>query len=291
MQEAAFKATERQFISLLDEASRAESIPIRVSLFTLSRAAETAHRAPSRYSSVEGLWKMRLDGLIVTGREPLSPDLRDEPYWRSFAQTLEWAREHTYSAIWSCLAAHAAVLHMDGIARRKREEKHFGLFECAHIADQPLLAGLSANHVVPHSRWNGLSEHDLTTHGYSVLTRTEDAESDGFLKQERSLFVFFQGHPEYETDMLMREYRRDVARYLYRESDSYPQLPHNYFDASTADALTALGEQAISHRGKEQLRSIATVLEQAEIRNAWRSASIQIYRNWLRYLKTISDAT
>jgi len=290
MQEAAFNATERQFVSLLDEASQAESIPIRVSLFTLHRAAPTAHHAPSRYSSVEALGNTRLDGLIVTGREPLSPALRDEPYWHSFTRTVEWAREHTHSVIWSCLAAHAAVLHMEGIARRKRAEKHFGLFECTHVADHALLAGLPSTHVVPHSRWNGLAESDLTTHDYSVLTRTADAEVDSFLKQERSLFVFFQGHPEYETDTLMREYRRDVARYLLRETDTYPRLPSNCFDSSTADALSAQRERAISHRSKDQLRSIATVLEQAKIRNTWRLASIQIYRNWLRYLRASGAA-
>jgi homoserine O-succinyltransferase len=175
---------------------------------------------------------------------------------------------------------------MDGIARRKHEEKYFGLFECADAGDHALLAGLSARHAVPHSRWNGLSEDDLISHGYTILTRTADAEVDGFIKQERSLYVFFQGHPEYEADTLMREYRRDVARYIRRESDAYPQLPHNYFDSSTADALTALRDRALFHRSKEQLRGIATVLEQAGISNTWRSASLQIYRNWLRYLRT-----
>jgi homoserine O-succinyltransferase/O-acetyltransferase len=290
MQEAAFKATERQFLSLLNEASRTESIPIRVSLYTLPRVGETGQRTPSRYSNVEILWNRGLDGLIVTGREPLSPDLRNEPYWQSFTQLLEWAREHTHSTIWSCLAAHAAVLHMDGIARRKRGDKHFGVFECANVGDHALLVGLLASHAVPHSRWNGLFEQDLAMHGYSVLTRTSDAEVDGFIKQERSLFVFFQGHPEYETDTLMREYRRDVARYLRRESDTYPQLPHDYFDSRTADALTALHDQAISHRSKEQLRIIAAVLEKAEIGNTWRPASIQTYRNWLRYLRAGSIA-
>jgi len=290
MQEAAFKATEGQFVWLLEEASRAESISIRLPLLTLPHIAETTHRLPSRYSSVEAFRNTQLDGLIVTGREPLAPNLRKEPYWRSFTQLVEWARDQTHSTIWSCLAAHAAVLHMDGIARRKREDKHFGVFECAHVTDHALLAGLPPNHAVPHSRWNGLAEHDLTTHGYSILTRTADAEVDGFVKQERSLFVFFQGHPEYETDTLMREYKRDVARYLRRESDIYPQLPYNYFDSDSTEALAALGEQAISHRSKEQLRSVATVLEEAQISDTWRAASVQIYRNWLRYLRACSTA-
>ena len=48
---------------------------------------------------------------------------------------------------------------------------------------------------------------------------------------QKSLFVFFQGHPEYESDTLLREYRRDIGRYLRSEAENYPLLPRNYFDA------------------------------------------------------------
>jgi hypothetical protein len=41
--------------------------------------------------------------------------------------------------------------------------------------------------------------------GYEVLARTDDTEVDTFIKQESSLFLFFQGHPEYESDTLYRE--------------------------------------------------------------------------------------
>ena len=64
------------------------------------------------------MWDTRLDGLIVTGTEPKSKNLDDEPYWAALPQVIDWAREHTHSTIWSCLAAHAAVLHTDGIERR-----------------------------------------------------------------------------------------------------------------------------------------------------------------------------
>ena len=54
---------------------------------------------------------------------------------------LEWARENTHSTVWSCLAAHAAVLHMDGIGRHRSADKHFGVFECVRVSEHPLLAG------------------------------------------------------------------------------------------------------------------------------------------------------
>jgi homoserine O-succinyltransferase/O-acetyltransferase len=37
-----------------------------------------------------------------------------------------------------------------------------------------------------------------------------------FVKYNRSLFVLLQGHPEYDSATLLREYRRDVGRFLRR---------------------------------------------------------------------------
>jgi homoserine O-succinyltransferase len=285
MPDAAFRATERQFISLLGAASN--DLPVHLKLYTLPgvpRRGVFLRHAESHYSSVESLGRVHLDGLIVTGREPMAMDLRDEPYWDSFTSVLEWARENTYSTIWSCLAAHAAILHMDGIDRCKSAEKCFGALQCALVTDHPLMAGALPSFRVPHSRWNGVAENDLTAHGYTVLSRTDSAGIDAFVKQVKSLFVFFQGHPEYEAYTLLREYRRDVSRYLRGESDSYPSIPIGYFDQPTADALNLLRQKAMTHRSKELLAGIAAVLDKAEIVNTWRSMAALIYRNWLEYV-------
>src|SRR5205823_4965141 len=139
------------------------------------------------------------DGLIVTGTEPKAPDLKDEPYWNSLTRVLEWAEDHTYSTILSCLAAHAGILHIDGIVRRPLGDKRFGVFECVRVADHPLTAEAPRRLQMPHSRWNEIPEEALLACGYRVLTRSADAGVDAFVKQRKSLFVFFQGHPEYEA--------------------------------------------------------------------------------------------
>jgi homoserine O-succinyltransferase/O-acetyltransferase len=285
MPHAAFTATERQFTSLLDAAS--EGISIRLSLYSLPgipRPDPGPDYAGSTYSSIESLLESRLDGLIVTGKEPLTPDLRDEACWKSFTQVLDWARENTHSAVWSCLAAHAAVLHMDGIGRRKSEHKHFGLLKCSGVPGHQLTHGAPARFTVPHSRWNGLPEDQLEARGYSVLARTADAGVDTFVKQEKSLFVFFQGHPEYESDTLQREYRRDVGRYLRREATTYPLLPRGYFDERTGSALTALREEALAGPGDDLFTRVERALEMAEIENTWRAAATNTYRNWLEFI-------
>jgi homoserine O-succinyltransferase len=285
MPDGALDATERQFISLLDAAS--EGIMIRLSFYALPNIPRNelgARHVRNFYSNVENLWGKNLDGLIVTGREPLAPNLADEPYWESFTRVLEWAKDHTYSTVWSCLAAHAALLHMDGIGRIKSNNKHCGVFECAQLSDHPLTTDAPSCFKLPHSRWNGIPEDALTSCGYSVLTRSADAGVDTFVKQHKSLFVFSQGHPEYESDTLLLEYRRDVGRYLRGETNTYPSMPRGYFDHDTVKALTALGEEALSRPREELLAEVSAALENTRIENTWQATATCIYRNWLEYI-------
>ncbi len=286
MPDAALEATERQFGALL--ASASDGMTVRLSLYALTdvpRAEAGKRHIKNFYSSVEELWDTHLDGLIVTGAEPRTVNLMDEPYWDSLACVLEWARNHTHSTIFSCLAAHAAVLQMDGIGRLKGDDKHFGVFECDRHSHHRLTAGTASRFKLPHSRWNGISEADLAASGYSVLTHSPDAGVDIFIKRFKSLFVFFQGHPEYEVDTLLREYRRDVGRYLRGETDTHPSLPQSYFDDDTAQVLTALRRHAISHRGEELLTYVSTALEHGTINNTWHATAARIYRNWLQYIR------
>jgi homoserine O-succinyltransferase len=284
MPDAALEATERQFQSLLAAAAR--GIAVRLTIYSLPEVprSDEGRRHLRRYRDIGELWDRRLDGLIVTGTEPRAPDLRDEPYWRSLTRLLEWADDRTHSAVCSCLAAHAAVLHMDGIRRQRLADKCFGVFECSRVSDHPLAAGAPPRLDMPHSRWNDLPAEELEACGYRMLTHSEAAGVDAFVKQWKSLFVYFQGHPEYEADTLLREYRRDVKRYLRRESESYPPMPHGYFDESTASALAAARERAQSDRREEVLGDLHAALRSASPANTWRPTGEAFYRNWLLHL-------
>jgi len=285
MPDAALEATERQFLTLLDSA--AGGITVRLSLYTLPDVPRNdwgRQRIQRFYTGLEGLWSAQLDGLIVTGREPRTPNLKDEPYWESLTKVLDWADENTHSTVWSCLAAHAALLHMDGIVRRKSKEKRCGVFDCIRLSDHPLLAGMSSRFKVPHSRWNDLSADELTACGYSVLTQAQDAGADTIVKHRNSLFVFFQGHPEYEPDTLLLEYRRDVRRYLTGETDTYPSMPQGYFDEGTMEALAALQKKAMSSRSEDLLADFAAAVNGKTIVHSWRSTAAKLYSNWLQYV-------
>ena len=284
MPDAALQATERQLVTLLDAA--ADDMAVRLRPYALAEVprSEWGRDYVSRaYASSDALWTSQLDALIVTGTEPRSPDLRDEPYWAVLTRLMEWAEANTHSTVWSCLATHATVLHLDGIDRRPLGDKRFGVFECARVANHPLTAGTPAHIRMPHSRWNEVPEEALASHGYVVLTRSDDAGADAFVKQGQSLFVFFQGHPEYEAQTLMLEYRRDIKRFLTGERDTYPGMPRGYFDDRTMERLTALHQRALVDRREEVLADFPTALA-AKVKNTWRPAAVQLYRNWLSYL-------
>jgi homoserine O-succinyltransferase len=289
MGDAALVGTEDQFLGLLEAA--AGDMAIHVTLYTLPKVDRKPYgqrRVDSFYFGVEHLWEQPSeqypDGLIVTGCEPLTPDLRDEAYWPSFVRVLEWAREHGRSAVWSCLAAHAAVLALDDIERARSPHKHFGIFTCKQAAPHALLAGVPASVRLPHSRWNGLSAGDLTARGYQVLTRTSDGGVDTFVKEDFSLFVFLQGHLEYQSGSLMGEYRRDVGRYLRGEMETYPLLPLDYFDEDTERSLGTIEAKAHVAREEMLLGEVSAVLGSVQIPNTWRSTAVLIYRNWLKHL-------
>jgi len=292
MPDSALEATERQFVSLLNAAS--DGMQIRLSRYMMPDVPrqEAARRYLNTfYASVDDLWERHLDGLIVTGREPLTANLMDEPYWKSFTRVVEWAQTNTHSTVWSCLAAHAAILHLDGITRIKRDEKLSGVYDCVRATDHRLTAGTPARFRLPHSRWNGLLEEELTSCGYRVLTRAADAGVDTFIRQQRALFVFFQGHPEYEADTLLREYRRDVGRYFKGDSEKYPSMPHSYFDSSLVETLTALQEKAVHTRNGDLMLEITNALGEQNIANTWSPSATGVYKNWLDYICAQKERT
>jgi homoserine O-succinyltransferase len=283
MPDAALRATERQFRELLAAAGGGA---IRLRLFFIPEVprGETGRSyLRDAYEDVASLATDRVDGLIVTGTEPRASSLADEPYWSALAELVELAEERTLSTIWSCLAAHAAVLHLDRIDRRAFGEKLFGVFECRRVADHPIVAGMPLRWRVPHSRYNDLAEEPLVARGYRLLTRSPAAGADMFVKQTKSLFLFLQGHPEYDPGVLWREYRRDVTRFLAGERERYPEMPRGQIDGETAQVFAAFREEAERRRSGDLVASFPTVPERSLV-HSWHSPAVRLYANWLSHL-------
>jgi homoserine O-succinyltransferase len=137
----------------------------------------------------------------------------------------------------------------------------------------------------PHSRWNELPLDSLTEAGYTILSASADTGANIFVKQQRSLLVFFQGHPEYERSTLLKEYRRDVERYTSGQQAYYPTLPCGYFSSEATTTLDAFRESALGTTSAAR-PSFPYTSVLAGVHNSWRTAAVQIYNNWLSVLAT-----
>jgi homoserine O-succinyltransferase len=285
MPDAALRTTERQFSELLAAASGGRSVALTVyALPEVPRSDAARAHIREHYDPIESLLSRRVDGLIVTGTQPRARDLADEPYWASLAKLVDWAEENTKATLWSCLAAHAAVLHLDGIERQPYPDKLSGVYICATSAQHPFAAGFPSRWHVPHSRYNGLPEDALRASGYRLLSRSNRVGADLFIKQRKSLFVFFQGHPEYDAGALLREYRADIVKFLGGERATYPGMPHNYFDRTMRAALAAFRERAEAARSPDLLASLPIGGAVDHRAQPWRRPAVRVYRNWLDYL-------
>ncbi|HUB65217.1 MAG TPA: homoserine O-succinyltransferase [Methylocella sp.] len=285
MPDTALEATERQFSDLLRAA--AGGIPLHLTSYAMPGIARTEkgqHYVNSCYAPIADLWDRPIDALIITGTEPRMADLRDEAFWTVLGDVLDWAEDHTVSTIVSCLAAHAAVLHFDGIERHPLPDKCFGVFEQDIVGKHPAVECLPPRFRIPHSRWNEVRYDALQSCGYQVVTHSADAGVDLFIKQRKALFLFFQGHPEYEPSVLLKEYKRDVGRFLRAERQNYPNMPKGYFDAATITCLARFRERALGHPREELLAEFPALSDPSTAFTAQTSPAVPIYRNWLSHI-------
>ncbi|MGY8661333.1 homoserine O-succinyltransferase [Bradyrhizobium sp. UFLA05-109] len=286
MSDAALMSTERQVFDLLDAA--AGRILVRLHFYTMEATPRTEwgrDYVRRYYRGIDDLLSRRLDGVIVTGAEPRAACLAEEPYWTTFVQIAEWARENTLSSVFSCLAVHGVVLHMDGVARHKLPTKCFGVFAQTKRRHHALMQDVPTTFRIPHARWNEVQERDLANCGYSVLSGSEEAGVDCFVKQQKkSLFVHFQGHPEYESQSLLGEYRRDMGRFLRGENEVCPTIPKGYLDEKAEALLTAFRQKALADRSPELFADFPVDEVTKDLNNVWHLPAKRIYRNWLLYM-------
>jgi homoserine O-succinyltransferase/O-acetyltransferase len=282
MPDQAVKTTQAQFTRIIE--AGAGNLPFRLHCYTLpgvSRSDETRRFLLQSHCDIGELYARGADALIVTGTEPRAALLTDEPYWAEFVRLVDWARSHTFATIWSCLAAHVVVQHLDGIARRRATKKFSGVYAFNSSGGNWPTRGTGPQVLVPHSRYNGISLDDLERCGYNISAWSEAVGVDTFWRREPSYFLFLQGHPEYNADTLSREYRRDVIRFLNGEGDTYPCVPDNYFSPRTQERLESLRERALAQRYSGCEEALDEILFSETLDLRWSGHAAQLYRNWL----------
>ncbi len=236
MPDAALEVTERQFLRLVGSSNQiAQFFVYPFTIQGLPRSAETQAYIDQYYVSFEQLKRDGLDALIITGANVANPTLDQEPFCEPLREIINWASEHVTSVLCSCLATHAIVQALHGIERQRLPKKRWGVYSHRITqADHPLLRDINTRFDVPHSRYNDVSRAQLEAAGCTILAEGNESGVHMAVSPDQFRIVYLQGHPEYDRNSLLKEYKREVVRFVDRERSDYPPHLENYFPTEAA---------------------------------------------------------
>jgi homoserine O-succinyltransferase/O-acetyltransferase len=282
MPDAAFCATERQFVGLLAAGSGSETVALtRYAMAGVPRGERIQARIAAECRPFEDIFSDPPDLLVVTGSNPIESRIEDEPYWSDLHGLLKWSSENVQAMVLSCLSAHAALAVFDGVERTTLPVKCTGVFAQEADRTHPLVTGVYGSVFLPHSRLNAVPKEAVVRAGYSVALQSEEVGWSVVTKTVgQSEVVLVQAHPEYDPSSLVREYARDVRRYAGHEHDQLPCLPLDCVTGPDWDRLRRLHERIV---GGERDPALVAAFPFDEVCARapwpWRGAAQRLYAN------------
>ena len=284
MPDAALTATEQQFIRLVGNSNQiAQFYVYPFSLPELERGEEARAHIDEHYFDFDTLATAGLDAMIITGANVANPSLDQEAFWEPLMEVVRWAEHNVSSVLCSCLATHAVLKHHHGIERRRMQQKKWGVYS-HRIASpgHPLMRDVNTRFDAPHSRYNEITREQLDAAGIPVLVASDEGGVHMAVSPDLFRIVYFQGHPEYDSVSLLKEYKREVLRYFRRERDTGPRYPEHYFTAEAeriARQYFHSAERAVA-AGREPPPFPDDELETL-VDNTWGDTAKSIVNNWL----------
>ncbi len=284
MPDAAFEATERQFFRLVGSCNRIVQFFVHPFTATgIPRSPPIRAHVEAHYETFADIRERGLDALVITGANIPDGGFEQAPFWPELTEVLDYAAGHVTSTLCACLATHATLYHLWGLERLRLPRKCWGVFPHRRDGvDHPLVRGINTRFDVPHSRYNDVSRAAMERVGLQVLAQSADAGVHLAVSPDGARFVFFQGHPEYDRQSLLKEYKREVARYLRGERPEYPPTPEGYLSAQGRRQARAFEARVGAGGDPEAL--IAAFPEAAllaHVDNTWGDTARVVFNNWL----------
>lgn len=292
MPDAALEATERQFYRLVGAAN--PIVQFHMHPFTiegLPRGDEAQAHIDRYYEPFGKIRQEGLDGLIISGANVTHAHLQEEPFWQPLTEVFDWARRQVTSTLCSCLATHALIQYGYGIERTHLGFKRWGVYSHRVVEPRhPLVSTINTRFDVPHSRFNEIFREDLERVGLRVLVESGEAGVHLAVSEDLVRVVFFQGHPEYDTVSLLKEYKREVLRYFAGGRGDYPPLPEHYFTIELADRLNEYGQRV--RQARHERAPLPEFIEAElvpHLDNTWRDTAKAVFNNWLGLIYQVTD--
>lgn len=203
------------------------------------------------YQTFDEVRERRYDGMIITGAPVEDLPFEEVDYWDELCEIMEWSKTHVTSTLHICWGAQAALWYHYGIPKRRLPQRLHGVYP--HVIERKrsmLFRGADDYFSAPHSRNTGNDLADIEAHPELRVLSSSLCAGAFACMTDGGKQIFISGHPEYDTDSLDAEYRRDEAAGL------NPAVPVNYY----RDDDPAKGPI-----------------------NSWRAHANLLYSNWLNY--------
>jgi homoserine O-succinyltransferase len=296
MPDAALEATERQFFRVIGESNQIAQFYVH--LFTLPqlpRGEKASVHIEKYYESFETIQQEGLDALIITGANVTHPNLEEEPFWEPLIKVIDWSYEHVPSTLCSCLATHAVLQFRHQQKRQRLPDKCWGVYPHEVVDRQhPLTNDVNTLFKVPHSRFNEITRAQFEKSGLHVLVESPEAGVHLAVSEDLFRIVYFQGHPEYDINSLLKEYKREIKLIITGERESYPPFPENYFTIQVQGILREYQDQVLKALSdKCSVPDFPEALITERLHNTWHDTGEAIINNWIGhvYQTTNSDRT
>jgi len=292
MPDAALAATERQFFRLVGESNPIAQFYMHpFTLAELERGTVAAAHIARYYETFAQLRQDGLDGLIITGANVTHPNLSAEPFWEPLIQVIDWALENVTSVLCSCLATHALLEFRHGQRRRPLGFKRWGVFP-HRVMDRshPLVNDVNTRFDVPHSRFNEIGRDQFDAAGLRVLAESEEAGVHLAVSADGFRVVYFQGHPEYDTISLIKEFKREALRFAQGARTDYPPFPDNYFGVQAQAILDEYRNRLRAARDSgDELPAFPESLVAGALDNTWHDTAEAIVGNWIGKIYQVTN--
>lgn len=299
MPDAALEATERQFLRLIGASNPiAQFIVHPFTLSEIKRKEKAQQHIEQHYETFEQIQEIGLDALIITGANVTQPILSDEIFWEPLSKVFHWAHENVTSTLCSCLATHASLQLHHKQYRRHLNSKRWGVFSHRVCNRQhPLVSGINTRFDVPHSRFNQVDRSQFEAAGLPILAESKEAGVQMAVSKDGFRTIYFQGHPEYDSISLLKEYKREVGIFAlaYNKSKAkdkleYPPFPANYLNIHTQAIFNEYKYRLITAIDKsENIPEFPEALVLDHIDNSWHDTAAAIMANWMGLVYRVTN--
>ena len=284
MPDAALVSTERQFFRLIGASNPIAQFRIHPFALAAQERGEKAQKhIDAYYETFDEIKASGLDALIITGANVTHANLSEEAFWEPLIEVSEWAYENVTSTLCSCLATHAILEARHHLARHNMGYKRWGVYP-HKVVDKthPLVSDINTRFDVPHSRYNDISRMRFDSAGLKVLVEDDEGSVHLAVSADGIRTVYFQGHPEYDTISLLKEYKREVIRFQHGVRKDYPPFPANYFNITSRAVFDEYEErlrQSIQHGTPAPL--FPEHIVSPNVDNTWHDSGLAVIGNWM----------